>query len=98
MVTYIKKHNWASFKNQIIIKLDRKNEAIIENIFIMHLSNTPSVLNYKQKILIFFVPNYKQKRQTFIIVSKKNMFFKEKLNAKCIQFVLFFIFSITNNQ
>jgi len=51
----------------------------------------------------FFVPNYKQKRPTFIIfnyVFQKIIFSKGKLNAKCIEFAffIFFIFSIINYQ
>jgi len=63
--------------------------------------STPSVLNYKQKNHIFFVPKYKQKRPTFMLLLyyfKKIIFSKVKLNANCIQFVLFSILSIIINQ
>jgi len=60
---------------------------------------TPSVLNYKQKKFIFFVPNYKQKRPIFIIfnyVFSKNHFFQRKI--KCKVHSIFSLFHFLCNQ
>ena len=51
--------------------------------------STPSVLNYKQKKLIFFVPNYKQKKTN-------NYLFQRKI--KCKVHSICSLFHFLNNQ
>jgi len=71
-------------------------------VFIILLSLIMVVTSqHKQKNLIFFVSKYKQKRPNFILLLcffKQIIFSNVKLNACCIQFVSFFIFSIIFNQ
>jgi len=80
-----------------------RNWRVLSQGLIQHscFTYTLSVPNYKQKnsfSLSQVISKTNQLLSYLIMLFQKIIFSKGKLNPKCIQFALSFIFSITNNQ